>query len=82
MLASKQSVGKIMGVTTILGVDRHNIKKAMERCLQLDASNDVFWIIQRQAKRFDSLPHSLKELVIQWWTTYTTISPIEKDVVK
>ncbi len=50
MLASKQSVGKIMGVATILGVDRHNIKKPMERCLQLDASNDVFWITQRQAK--------------------------------
>jgi hypothetical protein len=42
MLASKQSVGNTMGVATILGVDRHNIKKDIERCLQLDASNDIF----------------------------------------
>jgi len=48
----------------------------------LDVSNDVFWIAQRQAKRFDSLPCSLKELLIQWWTTETTISLVEKDVVK
>lgn len=71
-----------MGVATKMGVHRHNIKKAMERCLQLDASNDVFWIIQRLAKRFDSLAHSLKKLVIQWWTIDTTISLIEKYVVK
>jgi hypothetical protein len=33
MLGSKQLVGRKMGVATILGVDRHNIKKATERCL-------------------------------------------------
>jgi hypothetical protein len=43
MFVSKQSRAcKIQGVASALGVDRRNIRKAMERCLQLDIEKDVF----------------------------------------
>jgi hypothetical protein len=47
---------KINGFAKALGVDRRNIKKAMERCLQLNIEKDPFWVGQRRGKRFDSLP--------------------------
>jgi hypothetical protein len=31
---------------------------------------------------FDVLPQALWELVIHWWKTKTTISLVEKDVVR
>lgn len=43
MLTSSQSRAcKIQGVAKALGVNRHNIKKAMEMRLQLNTKKDVF----------------------------------------
>jgi hypothetical protein len=64
MFTSSQSGAcKIQGVPRALGVNRHNIKKAMERCLQLDTKKNVFWIGKQQQKRSDALPQALQELV-------------------
>jgi hypothetical protein len=43
MFFSRQSKAcKIQGVARALGVDRRNIRKAMERCLQLNIEKCVF----------------------------------------
>jgi hypothetical protein len=56
MFTSSQSGAcKIQGVPRALGVNRHNIKKAMERCLQLNIEKDAFWVGQRRGKRSNSL---------------------------
>jgi hypothetical protein len=40
----------INGVAKLLNVDRSNMKKAMERHLQLDTKKNIIWIGQRQQK--------------------------------
>jgi hypothetical protein len=50
-LQSQLGACKIQGVARALGINRHNIKKAMERCLQLDTEKNVFWIGKQQSKR-------------------------------
>jgi hypothetical protein len=50
-LQSQSGACKIQGVARALGINRHNIKKAMERCLQLDTEKNVFWIRKQQSKR-------------------------------
>jgi hypothetical protein len=47
LASSPLGCGKINGFAKALGVDRHNIKKAMERCLQLNIKKDAFWVGQR-----------------------------------
>jgi hypothetical protein len=78
MLASSSSNGSSRGFARILGADKHNIRKALGRRVQLDTMKDVFWITRRQAKRSNALPQSLKDLVIQYWTNQTN----RKDVVR
>lgn len=67
-------------VARTLGVDRRNITKSIERRLQLDASGTLFWTSRRRAVRVDSMPSELKALVVQWWTSDTSISPNRKDI--
>jgi hypothetical protein len=41
-----------------------------------------FWVIQKKQRQFDALPQSIRNIVIQFWTTQTIIFPNRKDVVK
>ncbi len=66
----------------MLGVDRWNIQKAMDRWIQLDATKDAFWITFRQEKHPNSLPQFVKDLVAHWWTVETNVFPIAKDVIR
>jgi hypothetical protein len=57
MFTSSQSRAcKIQGVARALGVNRHNIRKAMERHLELNTEKNVFWIGKQQYKRSNALP--------------------------
>ncbi len=38
-----------MATTKVLGVDKWNIKKGVERCVLLDTMNEAFWINHQQA---------------------------------
>ncbi len=51
MLASSQSGHKkINGFAKTLDLDRCNIKKAMEKCIQLDTNKDVFRLVKGEEK--------------------------------
>lgn len=82
MFASNSSIGSNRGVTKVLGVDKRNIRKALERQIQMDIVNNAFWITQNRSRCCNILPTSIKNLVIQLWTSQTTISPNWKDVVR
>jgi hypothetical protein len=47
ILTSSSSNGNSKGVTRVLGVDKHNIRKALGRGVQLDTMKDVFRITRR-----------------------------------
>jgi hypothetical protein len=47
----------------------------------LDTQNDVFWLQDKTEKHGNALFESTKNLVINWWTIETTISPNHKDVM-
>jgi hypothetical protein len=78
--ASSQA-GSNMGVTRVLGVDKKKIKKGLKRRLLVDTSNQAFWIDHKGVKRSKSSVAHFQQVVIQWWTTKTTISPNQKDVI-
>jgi hypothetical protein len=48
----------------------------------LDTQNDVFWLQDKREKHGNALFESTKNLVINWWTIETTISPNHKDVMR
>jgi hypothetical protein len=74
-LATFGSRGNNRGITRILGVDRINIKKSIEKCMLLDISRNVFWTNYKRNKCTDALLKHVVELVIKWCKTKTTISP-------
>ncbi len=96
MLASSSIVSNKKGIAKILGVDKRNIRKALNRRVQLDIANNVFWVSQEQldiannvfwvsqerGRQFDSLPQAMRNMVVQFWTSQTIIFPNRKDVVK
>jgi hypothetical protein len=81
-LASSQSAGSSRGLAKVLGVDRRNIKKAIQRREMLDTANDSFWISYKRATRSDILQESVRLLVITWWTEQSTISTKRKKVLQ
>jgi soluble P-type ATPase len=42
MLVSSSSIGSIRSLIKVLGVDKRNIKKAFEQCVQMDIVNNAF----------------------------------------
>lgn len=66
----------------VLGVDMKNIKKGVDKCLLLDTSKSVFWMDYKWATRLNALSQHYVEVVVDWWTSKTTVSPNRKDIVK
>jgi hypothetical protein len=66
MLASGRSTNNHKGLAKVLGVDRRNIQKVMDRWIQLDTTKDAFWITSRQAKHSNSLFQTMKDLVAHY----------------
>jgi hypothetical protein len=46
MLTSSSSISSNKGVVKVLGVDKRNIRKALERRIQMDTISNAFWITQ------------------------------------
>jgi len=79
--ATSELVGSSRGVTKLMGVDRRNIRKAIDRRLASDTLGNVFWIDYRRATPANVLFKHFIEHVIEWWTTQIIISPNQKDVI-
>ncbi len=82
MLASSSIVSNKKGIAKVLGVDKRNIRKALNRRMQLDITNNVFWVSQKKGRQSDSLPQAMRNMVVQFWTSQTIIFPNQKDVMK
>jgi hypothetical protein len=48
--AFNQSLRSIREATRVLGVDRKNIKKGVQRCMMLDTSQNAFWMDYKKTK--------------------------------
>jgi hypothetical protein len=64
MLASGSLIGSSRNVVKVLGVDKRNIRKALERCVQMDIVNNAFWITQKTSRCFNTLLASIRDIVI------------------
>jgi hypothetical protein len=82
ILASFQSIGNSRKTTKVLGVNKRNIKKGVERCMLLETLENVFWTDFKQTKRSNVLSVHSIELVINWWKSKTIVSPNHKDIIK
>lgn len=67
-------------VTKVLGMDYQNIIKNITRREELDVIGTTFWISFCLVKQSNSLPKGVRELVLQWWTFYSTVLPNQKDI--
>lgn len=76
-----QSVGSSTAVAKVLGVDRRIIKKGIERRIQLDLQLDAFWINNKRT-RVRSISMVMRETIVEWWTTESTVSPNRKDIAR
>ena len=81
-LASSSNMGSRRSVADVLGVDRRNLKRGMQRRLLLDTQQNAFWLKYRSTCRSDALPVSATMVVIEWWTSETIVSPNRKDIVR
>jgi hypothetical protein len=79
-LASSENITSSRSVADLLGVDRMNIKKGLDRRVQLDLENEAFWRTSRRCRCSDAISEETKALVISWWTKETQISPNRKDI--
>jgi hypothetical protein len=79
-LASSATTSTCRGVAGVLGVDRQNIRKGIDRRVQLDGLKRAFWTNYRRSVRSDCISEATKDVVQQWWTTETQISPNRKDI--
>jgi hypothetical protein len=68
-------------VAKMLGMDYQNIRKNITRQEELDVIGTTFWISCCRVKRSDLLPKGVRELVLQWWTFYSIVSPNRKDII-
>jgi hypothetical protein len=66
----------------LLGVDRRNFKRSFEWRQSLDSSSDAFWISYKRARQSNALTESVRDLVVEFWTTETTVSPKKKDITR
>jgi hypothetical protein len=64
MLASSSSIGSSKGVVKVLGVDKRNIRKGLEQCVQTNIINNAFWITQKRSKHSNNLPTSIRDIMI------------------
>lgn len=80
--AAGPSMGSSRGVAKVLGVDIRNVKKGMERRLQLDLSDNAFWVNYKRATRATFISKEMKDVIVDWWVTESTISPNHKDIVR
>ncbi len=80
--ASFQSFVKSREVAKLLGVNKRNIKKSSERWFLLDTSSFDFWTNYKRAKHSNVLFESFQQLVIDWWTSETIVSPNRKNVIR
>ncbi len=81
-LASFQLVGNSRETMKVLGVDKRNIKKDVERCILLETLGSVFWTDFKHTKKSNVLSNHSIELVINWWKPEMIISPNHKDIIK
>lgn len=70
------------GIAKMLGVDRWNMKRGLERQILLDTENDAFGLRYKCVRHLDCLSNKVRNLVINWWGNETTISLDMKDVAK
>lgn len=68
------------GIAKMLGVDKRNMKRDLERRILLDTENDAFWLRYKCVRRSNCLSNKVRNLVINWWENETTISLNMKDV--
>jgi hypothetical protein len=47
----------------------------------LDTTQNAFWLQERKQNRTSFLIESVKKLVVDWWTSETTISSNRKDIL-
>jgi len=67
----------------VTGINRRNMKSGLVRRIALEARiNLVLWEICGQTKRVDALAPHITQLVENYWTANTRISPNKKDVVR
>jgi hypothetical protein len=66
MLASTSSIASSRGVVKMLGVDKRNIRKALEQHVQMDIVNNAFWITQKRLRHSNTLPTSIRNIMIQF----------------
>ncbi len=52
MLALGQATNNQRGLAKMLGANRRNIQKAMDRQIQLDTTKDAFWITSSKTIKF------------------------------
>jgi hypothetical protein len=50
--------------------------------LQLDANEDAFWVNRKKHTRSSQVTVARKDLIVDWWTTQSTISLNTKDIVR
>ena len=81
-LAASSNMGSNRRVADLIGVDRRNLRRGMERRLLLDTQQNAFWLNHRSNHRSDALPNSVKHLVLNFWTLETTVSPNQKDIIR
>jgi hypothetical protein len=81
MLAtSSASIGSGRAIVKVLGVNNQNIGRPWSDRHNWIHKKMFFGLFTRGED--DLMPCFIKDIVIQFWTTQTTISPNQKDVVK
>jgi hypothetical protein len=64
-----------------LQASRHTLQKAILRWAYVDDTRDNFWGGLPRKRRSDSLSEEDRQVIVSFWDTALTISPIEKDIL-
>jgi hypothetical protein len=64
-----------------LGIDRQNIWRGIDRRIVLDTIQNAFWLQEKKLSMTSILTKAVKKLVVDWWTSNTTIFPNYKDIL-
>ena len=78
------SVNTSMRQTSLLtGIHRRNLQVGIVRRLSLDARVDrSLWALCGKSKRVDATPLNVCELIVEFWSLNSRVSPNRKDVVR
>lgn len=79
-LAASDSIQSTRAVAEVLGVDRRNIKRGLNRRQRLDSENLAFWKGAARSIRSDAITEHVRETVVVWWTSQTQVSSNQKDI--